>query len=75
MVYTDALPAFSRDAELVFMVMGISLFISFVRLQVADSVYTESLHLINFDRLLLFIHIDSRRSFASPPEKETVRNR
>mgnify|MGYP007105087247 CR=1 FL=1 len=58
------------------MVMGISLFISFVRLQVADSVYTESLHLINFDRLLLFIHIDnSRRSFASPPEKETVRNR
>lgn len=40
MVDTGALPVFSRDVKLIFMIiMGISLFIEFVRLQVADPAY------------------------------------
>ena len=43
MVDTGALPVFSRDVKLVFMIiMGISLFIEFVRLQVADPAYAGS---------------------------------
>ena len=43
MIDTGALPVFSWDVKLVFMIiMGISLFIEFVRLQVADPAYTGS---------------------------------
>ena len=43
MIDTGALPVFSWDVKLVFMIiMGISLFNEFVRLQVADPAYIGS---------------------------------